>query len=968
MRLILFLIAPFLFTPANAENFCVNCFSLANGNLVQTSLSGPGEGQYPFVNDFWDQPGGDWVVNSPRALINASTLNIYGFPTTASNLAATTGWASQEFPIPTQTERAGTYQSDWIGYAEFEYPEASSVSAVTPASWSSLTSYSINNIVAGSDGYVYTSLVNSNLNNNPASNANPADWSKGATVPSGCSVSSKNVTGTNCIASVTPNLSDSQQYVLVLAVGDGTSAPQLTQFRFYHVNDTAAMSICQIGVNTGNSYDLQSCFGAKFLSQLTTNFGASRDLNVSNANSSIVTTWEERTPLIWANFGGNWYNQSWLTTNQPQLSAGISYTLSAPNFCPGGVLAGCDKQKIFVLPASAIAVATATVNGAVTSPCASPCTVNLDSVPSSLVTGMVVGDADSDMATAGVTISAIGASSVTIACVQACLIHTIPNGDTLYFSPMLNVNGLGFLPLVSNTGTSLGTFNILPTTAELHANWSTLVYDAAYNAFMVSSASATNSGLNGGWPPELTVALANAAKVHPWFVSPCYAMDPPTDWTTQLASYSKTHLAYGIIPRDETPNEDWNTIHFCTLYAYNRQYLKSGVNFDANNWSGYAASIIGQGWASVYGFTQSTPASTRNNYYQVISGMQTTPSAIPTKGGGQQDNRVASAWYVANGGTPAYDWIAGIATTSYYESTCTNTITEIALAFSYYTYVQTSGASGLPIGTAAGYYLNNTGSLGFGPACGVNLTTSTLNNLYLLQNVSFPNWSNYVASYINASIPIFLTQYEGGYAQNGGGGEYNVGTQSAAITAVSTGTMTTTLTVTGADGGDNAWDFMCNTSSLCTGSSGSPQIELTGTYPGCTGLATATPYYVSSANSTTVTINQASSGSCTPASATAVYYGAGTGTGWMEAFELAVMHDTTSSNIEACELANMQSFLAAGKAASPSITNQFPSEFSFADNSPWGKFNTDIYQTATPLIAAVQAYQAAQAGSTSCSP
>ena len=52
--------------------------------------------------------------------------------------------------------------------------------ASTPANWSALTTYAIGNVVAGSDGFNYTSRVNSNLNNNPANNANPTDWTQGA--------------------------------------------------------------------------------------------------------------------------------------------------------------------------------------------------------------------------------------------------------------------------------------------------------------------------------------------------------------------------------------------------------------------------------------------------------------------------------------------------------------------------------------------------------------------------------------------------------------------------------------------------------------------------------------------------------------------------------------------------------------------------------------------------------------------
>jgi len=46
------------------------------------------------------------------------------------------------------------------------------------ADWNETVSYSINDLVTGSDGCRYNSLVDNNLNNDPASEANPASWEK----------------------------------------------------------------------------------------------------------------------------------------------------------------------------------------------------------------------------------------------------------------------------------------------------------------------------------------------------------------------------------------------------------------------------------------------------------------------------------------------------------------------------------------------------------------------------------------------------------------------------------------------------------------------------------------------------------------------------------------------------------------------------------------------------------------------
>lgn len=50
----------------------------------------------------------------------------------------------------------------------------------TAATWSSATTYATGDIVAASDGYNYTSKINSNTNNNPSNNVNTSDWTQGS--------------------------------------------------------------------------------------------------------------------------------------------------------------------------------------------------------------------------------------------------------------------------------------------------------------------------------------------------------------------------------------------------------------------------------------------------------------------------------------------------------------------------------------------------------------------------------------------------------------------------------------------------------------------------------------------------------------------------------------------------------------------------------------------------------------------
>lgn len=59
-----------------------------------------------------------------------------------------------------------------------EDPVGGDITGGALADWNETVSYSIDDLVTGSDGCRYQSITNSNLNNDPANEADPANWEK----------------------------------------------------------------------------------------------------------------------------------------------------------------------------------------------------------------------------------------------------------------------------------------------------------------------------------------------------------------------------------------------------------------------------------------------------------------------------------------------------------------------------------------------------------------------------------------------------------------------------------------------------------------------------------------------------------------------------------------------------------------------------------------------------------------------
>lgn len=894
-----------------------------NGGLVQTSLSASslGSGDYIPINRLQDSR--DWItVNPPsNTPVNIAEENATGFPNNNTNLAAVGGWQTF-FSIPSQTQRPGNQIFDWTGTGSTTWDAGITVVSITGA---------------------------------------------------GCTTVGTTISGVNCTATLDAT-GQTGVTLKITAVASGGPA----RARFYHFNDTAAVAAGQVCKGGSDS---------KFYQTVGANFGVIRDLNSSNGNFSNVAVWADRTPLGWFSYGANnYFPQSLVTTNSLVNTSGAQYTLAFGGFSL------TDKAHVIVNP------------GAITPPSytsaqtvSSGNTLQLTST-TGIVAGMVAGDANSGNALwPTATVLSVAGNIVTFSSSPFIVGKGgVTSGDVIYFSPMLNVNATGSIPVVLPSGGVYGTAN---SANLIYAHWSTLTYDAGLNAWLILNDQSINQGLTGGMPPEAFTACANEIGAHPWYVFPTYSMDAPTDYVLQLATYAKNNLKPGLIPRFEGPNEDWNYfLGWRTPYSDNKEFPRSGAFQDHDNWYGRAISQAGQTVSSVFGanralykveacmslaggvpqavavasgsyvsgtgvvtlitstpitflgvgqsivvrgvtgtgsvanangsFITGTGSSGTTIKYTIATGLTLTigSTGFAEFGLTSQGEKLTSPEYVSNGGSAAYNWVTDICPTAYYESSFAGfSPSEIGFAYWYM-----HGASSGQQDTLVGNFLAGA------------LTTGFAGNLYWLQNTVWPGFNAYLATFTG----IGLTGYEGGYGANAGCGySYQPGcaafATSASVTGVTLGA-TTTLTV-----GANAWNYICNTASLCTG--GNPTTALSGFAGGC-GL-NATDPAVLSATATTVTVNVNSTGFTGCTTGTAAYDGAGGSGGYVATFELAVEQNTNPTNLQATELNFLQSFYSAG--------GRFQAEYLDSDSSPWGKYKPDVYSTNTPVISAVQAFQAA---------
>jgi PKD repeat protein len=251
-------------------------------------------------------------------------------------------------------------------------------------------------------------------------------------------------------------------------------------------------------------------------------------------------------------------------------------------------------------------------------------------------------------------------------------LNTAPSGTAT-----MDISGTGAKTIVG-----LYAAAYTPTSDQVNA-YSTVTYDEYLDQYIMAPGSFAAGGtggkfLNNYCPIEICVALANELNAHPWFHIPYLAVDPMTDFTTELATYVKNNLNAGLVPRFELINEIWNTAagFNASRLAWAKSEARWGVAFDGANWQGMCGATMGEAVSAVY-------ADDRTKY-QTITGLQTFGGTNPP------DSVLAATKWVLDGGDPASDWITHIAVANYWcprywEHVNRSTTEELAWAYEYNT-------------------------------------------------------------------------------------------------------------------------------------------------------------------------------------------------------------------------------------------------------------------------------------------
>ena len=797
-------------------------------------------------------------------------------------------------------------------------------------------------------------------------------------VSKGCTNSSTFFTGGDCRA-VYSTTNETLNPLFEIGGVDGNR--EITSIQIYNVNDEAALNAGEI-------------FGPQFKRIVCSNFGVLRYLNKNNANVTNVATWEDNTPIGWWSYGAPWYPASITTDNPIVLQSGAEYTLDLPGFT---LAAGAHA---IAAPASAIVPPGYVVIGV------SGSVITFSAAPTAVVRGMFIGDSrNSSALQPNATVSSVNtaANQVTLSCASPCtnpIWAGVKAGDTLYFSPMLNINNTGYVPVLTSTAQAYGTSG---DASIIFAQLTVFTYDAQFGAYLVNlNNRAVPSGLSGMWPPQVMVRLANECRAHPWFIIPPFSDDPQTDYLPSLLSFLRDNLDPDLIPRIEiTPNESWNPSFYPYQLGRNKEYVRSGVDNDEQDWNGM---IVSQGCQTISAFY----GGDRTKYECVVGmcpacqyGIPAGPNDPGPNGNGQDNKLYSPLWVKENCPRTqicrAAHWATQIASNGYWQSGCNNPglrsqLTPWEIAWAYQYSLTPSQAKKNALITD---YLNCNSS-----QLGANYSLGYMGNNYA-------KWARYLAAYrISLGLNIGQTQYEGGYnasnstqqlisvigvktgrptvliiqpswtghiSQSGGISTLHVtipptkgsitnttpvlcsacAAQTYVVnlsrsctdrcelsTAQTVGSLASPVSMTG----ENAWDIICNTADLCTASgpsyTGNPRTKITGA---CTELS-GKDYAVISATPTTVTIDASTDSGCIFApGGTAAYDDA---SAYVPAFELAVQ---LSPLLAPYELKNLENFY--------SVSGAFPSEFETTGQDQWAIFYPDAYSANTPKVTAAHEFQ-----------
>lgn len=928
----------------------------SNGGLSQINLSINGiNGQYPFVNFLLDNE--NWTWQDPTDLVGST--NGWPGPSALMNVGPG-GWQTQILNVPNGTEYSGTWTLDWSG------------------------------------GSITVNVANSSGSDNP--NGTPFG---NATVVGGvgCTASGTAVTGTNCSATY-PGPSASGNTVSVYFKGYNGSSP-INYIRLYRTSDASRMATCQSGITNSNVSQLQSCFTQEFLSALS-NFGVIRFMNSMNANGSNVATWSDVKPVNWSCWSCNndYYKPSaWVprTTATVANPATNLYTLAFPGFTL------VDKEQVQAGLATTSTTITPPTTTAASTTSGSSNTLVVAST-TGLVTGMMLIDNafinNNNPIAYGTTITNINTGTNTLTLSNN--IGTVTSGQTITFSPMININSTGYIPMVRGDGTVCA--NTTSSSCSIvwnQGDYGLLTYDQALGAngsFHVNSVSHNSGALNGEWPPLVAIALANAVNAHPWFTMPPYAMTSAaagvwgggmTDYFSNLATLVKNNLRLGLVPRYEGPNETWNYVFQQTTYADYFLWMASNRSqgfFQHDQWYGWVMSLMGAELNSLY-------HGGKGLRWWLVAGMSAgDDQGIPVTGCSNnpgticQDSKLSSGWWVAQGGTAASTYVSHIAPAGYWNNGWGNvfatqwgwcyanqgscSISQATLLANYSSTVNGGPRRDGPLwiqnnrsqfATYAASYAGlgyteyeGAGNDYLGPSIGSDLTysvssvTTGTTTVLGIGPVGLKGYITTGSAYGSTGFSTLniTTNPTAGAIMNDA--PLNCGGCAAGTAIGTSNNVVTPQQTVGSSGSpvsftqDNPWDYIYNTNTLCSSCT-------TTKIAGVCAALNGNTYTILSATATSITINANTTGGCTYGGFNGTASAVGSGT-YIATLEKGAFFDTV--NYTALALSILQN------AHSTGIV--FPSMYDLADaadNQQWGKYNPDIFSP-TAQISAVQQFNA----------
>lgn len=249
--------------------------------------------------------------------------------------------------------------------------------------------------------------------------------------------------------------------------------------------------------------------------------------------------------------------------------------------------------------------------------------------------------------------------------------------------PTLALNGGAAMPIKAMGMQPLGAA-LAPTTGGTTRAYGTVVYDSYFQTWLLSggNSASANAGLQNGIPIEAMLQLCKEIGAHPHFSIPYLALDPPTNFTTQLATYVKASGSSWMIPRYEPGNEMFNNLTPLAQYAAAKTAAYWGTSFFWADWTGMVLSTMGQDVAGVYGIGN------LGTTYEVLAPVQTIMTYPQT---GLFDPILTSARYVAVGPTfagytrsAASGWASAVLPSTYITPADYGSIAEHQLAYDYY--------------------------------------------------------------------------------------------------------------------------------------------------------------------------------------------------------------------------------------------------------------------------------------------